>query len=167
VLAWSTTGDGSLVGSRPVLDARALLMLLFITVITATMLWAVLHRSVVTLDTVLGAVCVFLLLGALWAVLYDVAALHRPDAFRMPDEPPSASPQRTSSASLKLPDSLYFSYVTLTTVGYGDIIPISRATRTLAWMEAVTGQIYLIVLVARLVAVHVAHSEANRRRSED
>ena len=50
----------------------------------------------------------------------------------------------------------YFSFVTLTTVGYGDISPVSPAARTLAWVEAVTGQFYLAVIVAGLVSVLVA-----------
>jgi hypothetical protein len=54
--------------------------------------------------------------------------------------------------------AVYFSYVTLTTLGYGDITPLSGAARTLAIVEATTGQIYLAVLVARLVGLHVAHS---------
>ena len=50
----------------------------------------------------------------------------------------------------------YYSFVTLTTVGYGDISPVSPATRTLAWVEAITGQFYLAVIVAGLVSVMVA-----------
>jgi voltage-gated potassium channel Kch len=51
----------------------------------------------------------------------------------------------------------YFSYVTLTTVGYGDIVPASRLAETLAFMEAVTGQIFLAVFIARLMGLHIAH----------
>jgi voltage-gated potassium channel Kch len=53
----------------------------------------------------------------------------------------------------------YFSFMTLTTVGYGDIVPHSTAARTLAGLEAVTGQIYLTVLVARLVGLHIVHAQ--------
>ncbi len=52
----------------------------------------------------------------------------------------------------------YFSFMTLTTVGYGDVLPRSDAARTLAALEAVMGQIYLTVLVARLVGLHIVHS---------
>jgi hypothetical protein len=51
---------------------------------------------------------------------------------------------------------IYFSYITLTTVGYGDMIPLSSVARTFAWMEAATGQIYLAVWISQLVAVHIA-----------
>jgi len=53
----------------------------------------------------------------------------------------------------------YYSFVTLTTVGYGDISPVSPATRTLAWMEAITGQFYLAVIVAGLVSVLAARGK--------
>ena len=53
----------------------------------------------------------------------------------------------------------YLSFMTLTTVGYGDIVPHSPATRTLAALEAVAGQIYLTVLVARLVGLHIVHAD--------
>jgi voltage-gated potassium channel Kch len=50
---------------------------------------------------------------------------------------------------------MYFSYTTLTTLGYGDIVPVSQIARTLATLEAITGQLYLAVLVARLVGLHI------------
>jgi hypothetical protein len=158
VAAWNTTGDGSLAGSRPWLYARTVLLLLFFWAITWTTLRAVLGRSRVTLDTVLGAVCVYLLLGALWGVLYDLASLHNADAFLVTSNVAAGATRRTSPGGLTLPDSIYFSYSTLTTVGFGDIIPTTTETRTLSWLEAATGQMYLVVLVARLVSLHIAHS---------
>ncbi len=56
-----------------------------------------------------------------------------------------------------------YSFVTLTTLGYGDIIPISPSARALAIVEALTGQIYLAVLVARLVGLHITHSSQDNR----
>jgi voltage-gated potassium channel Kch len=53
----------------------------------------------------------------------------------------------------------YFSFITLTTVGYGDIVPHSSATRSLAALEAIVGQIYLTVLIARLVGLHIVHAD--------
>ncbi len=57
----------------------------------------------------------------------------------------------------------YFSFMTLTTVGYGDIVPRGATARTLASLEAVTGQIYLMVLVARLVGLHIVHAHSGRK----
>ena len=53
---------------------------------------------------------------------------------------------------------LYYSFVTLSTLGYGDITPVSAPTRVLSWFEAVTGELYLAVLIARLVGLHIVHS---------
>ena len=55
-------------------------------------------------------------------------------------------------------DAIYYSFVTMTTLGYGDVAPVSAPARALAVLQALTGQLYLAVLVARLVALHIAHS---------
>jgi voltage-gated potassium channel Kch len=61
-------------------------------------------------------------------------------------------------------DFTYYSYVTLTTLGYGDIIPISTSARSLALLEAMMGQLYLAVLVARLVGLHISQSMMKKSR---
>ena len=55
--------------------------------------------------------------------------------------------------------TVYYSFVTMTTLGYGDIVPVSPAARTLAYMEAAMGQIYVAVLIARLVGLHTARKQ--------
>ena len=64
---------------------------------------------------------------------------------------------------LHFPSLLYYSLVTLTTLGYGDITPLTPFSRTLASMQAVFGQVYLAVLVARLVGMHIAHTSRPMR----
>jgi len=54
---------------------------------------------------------------------------------------------------------IYYSFVTLTTLGYGDIVPSSELARTVSWLEAVYGQIYLTVLIAQLVALYIIHNK--------
>ena len=105
-----------------------------------------------TFDSILGAVCGYLFLGLGWAVLYSLIEGFRPGSFEIsPKLVTGGEPARP------LPQVLtYFSFVTLTTVGYGDISPVSPATRTLAWIEAITGQFYLAVIVAGLVSVLAA-----------
>jgi hypothetical protein len=105
-----------------------------------------------TFDSIFGAVCGYLFLGLGWAVLYSLIESFQPGSFEI-----SRSLVTAGGSSHPLPHVLtYFSFVTLTTVGYGDISPISPATRTCAWMEAVTGQFYLAVIVAGLVSLLVA-----------
>jgi hypothetical protein len=102
-------------------------------------------------DSVFGAVCGYLFLGLGWAVCYSLVDRFRPGSFEV-------SPSLSASAAPHLEPQVltYYSFVTLTTVGYGDINPVSPAARTLAWLEAIAGQFYLAVIVAGLVSLMVA-----------
>jgi hypothetical protein len=105
----------------------------------------------ISFDSILGAVCGYLFLGLGWAVLYSMIENLRPGSFEIDQ---SLAP--VGEAARPLSDVLtYYSFVTLTTVGYGDVVPISAATRTCAWIEAITGQFYLAVIVAGLVSLLV------------
>ena len=101
------------------------------------------------LDTnrLVGAICVFLLLGMIWAFAYSLLALAVPNSFN-----------GVSAGNGPEFDSgwLYFSFVTLTTLGYGDITPATGVARTLAYMQAVAGQFYVAVLVAGLVSAYTS-----------
>jgi energy-converting hydrogenase Eha subunit E len=101
----------------------------------------------VDLDRLMGSLCIYLLLGILWAVYYALLEMADPGAFH-----------HVLPAGANLPSShfLYYSFVTLTTLGYGDVVPLSPLVRTGAYLEAVIGQIYLTVLVASLVGRHVS-----------
>ena len=83
-----------------------------------------------------------------WALTYIVIDILDPTAFE----------QLAVSAWAGGTDYVYFSFVTLTTLGYGDITPLTPVAQTLAWLEAVVGQLYLAILVARLVGLHIVHS---------
>lgn len=103
----------------------------------------------ISLDSFLGAICGYLFLGLGWAVIYSLIEHLQPGSFKVSQ---SLVPLDTNTRSPS--DVLtYYSFVTLTTVGYGDVVPTTPATRTLAWIEAVTGQFYLAVIVAGLVSV--------------
>lgn len=96
----------------------------------------------VTADRIMAAVALYLLIGFDWAVAYELVALHTPVAFA------------GTIVSTHGPERwVYFSFVTLTTVGYGDITPVARAARSLAVLEALTGQLYPAVILARLVSL--------------
>lgn len=124
-----------------VLGTSLLSLLLFLVVV----LGQTLRAGPITFHRIQGAVAAYLLLGILWAHAYALVAHLRPGAF---------------SGSLSPADGprafLYFSFVTLTTVGYGDVLPVHPAARSLAILEAVTGPLYLAILVARLVSLAVA-----------
>jgi len=115
-------------------------------------LYAVLNDRRVTLDTIRGAVCVYFLTGIGWAYFYETLLSVDPNSFRFT---PDAFESAVATHGSAIMDTTYFSFVTLTTLGYGDIAPVTRPARLAACLEAVFGQFYLAVLVARLVALHV------------
>ncbi len=129
-------------------------------VITVVYRRSIFLRGRVTADRVSGAIAVYLLLGLLWGIVYGLVAVVDPAAF-----------QGLESFSLHepgaQPDYIYFSFVTLTTLGYGDISPLTPVAKTLAWMEAVFGQLFVAVTIARLVSLQVSHSERARAEAAD
>lgn len=106
-------------------------------------------KEKLTSDSIFGAVCGYLFLGLGWAVLYVLIERMRAGSFLMNGVLiERATPDRMPADALT-----YFSFITLTTLGYGDVVPATAATRTCAWLEAITGQFYLAVVVAGLVAL--------------
>ena len=105
-------------------------------------------------DAIFGAVCGYLLLGIIWSILYSAVETAFPESFGMPAS-------RGADLAAVRPDRgvlSYYSFITLATVGYGDVTPTTPLARTLAWMEAITGQFYLAVLVAGLVGFKVTQA---------
>lgn len=99
-------------------------------------------------ELIFGAVSLYFLLGLLWAFLYVLVLILFPGSFRQEG--------LWDDSSLRIfQHFLYFSFVTLTTLGYGDIAPISAIARQLSILEAVIGQLYLATLVAGLVGAHL------------
>jgi hypothetical protein len=102
---------------------------------------SILRRRVIDLRTVLGAICIYILIGMVWASLYSaIGALDSRPFFVQIEK------KETTTA-----DYLYFSYVTQTTVGYGDLTAARSVGRALAVLEALIGQLYLVTVVALLV----------------
>lgn len=103
----------------------------------------VLSSHYVELNTIVGALAIYLLLGIAWASLYMIVLFFDPGAFKGID---------TISREDSWPAILYFSFVTLATLGYGDITPTIPISRTLAYLEAIAGTFYLAIVVASLVS---------------
>ena len=126
---------------------------IFFTFTACLLLADVLRTGAVTANKIYGALCVYLLIGLTWGFMFLTLEGVQPGSFLVG--------QARSSGIEKDPATLvYFSFVTLSTVGYGDITPLSPPARSLAFMEAIIGQIYLAVLVARLVGLHIVYSTA-------
>ncbi len=108
-----------------------------------THIWQQRYR--VNHEVIFAAICVYLILGILWSFAYDILDIVQPHSF-----------SGLTNDHQRKDDLYYFSYVTLATLGYGDIVPLTRPARSLAIVEAVTGQLYLAILISRLVGMHVA-----------
>jgi len=94
-------------------------------------------------NKILGAICLYLLLGLIWAVLYTLLQLTLSNSFN--------NIENNQEWFTLFPEFIYFSFVTLTTLGFGDISPLSPFAKVLAYMEAIIGQFYLAILIASLV----------------
>jgi hypothetical protein len=119
----------------------------FLVYVVQQILRFILRAPRVTSEVLCAAIAAYLLLGLVWALNYVLVAQLSPDAFVF-----SAGPE--TSRQMDSFNAFYFSFVVLSTVGFGDITPISKAARMLAVMEAITGLFYVTVLVARLVAMY-------------
>ncbi|MCG6917212.1 MAG: potassium channel family protein [Deltaproteobacteria bacterium] len=106
----------------------------------------------VTRDLIVGAAIVYLLMALAWSFIFAAVEGLHPGSFSLP-EIQGISTSRSF---------LYYSFVTLTTLGYGDITPVTSLARSLSTLEAVIGQLYLVVQVAWLVGVHVSQSMLKR-----
>jgi hypothetical protein len=135
----------------------AVLRLAFVLMLAVIVTGRVFRAGNVTHHRVQGAICVYLLAGLAWAYSFDILLALDPSAIHIPDTYPAA-PMRTGLIR-------YFSFVTLTTLGYGDILPVSPIARSLATSEALFGQLYPAVMIARLISVEIL--DRRRRDSED
>jgi len=116
-------------------------VLLFFFVVSL-MLRRIFHTRVVTRETLYLAVSTYLLVGVVWTIFYIVLELLSPGSFRFPGD---------STATTFTAELYYFSFVTMTTLGYGDVTPINPMAKSLAILEAVSGVMFLGILVARLL----------------
>ena len=114
-------------------------------------------------NTICAAICVYLLLGVFWALLLSAVAVKDADAFNTSlrgGQPAVRFWDKQSG------DALYFSLVSLTTLGFGDITPASPLSKMLVALKALTGQLFLAILVARLVGLYIIHS-TNKQPADD
>jgi hypothetical protein len=104
----------------------------------------------ITSEILFASVCVYLLVGLTWATLYIFLEYVAPGSFI----------DTSGRIAIDAPRFLFFSYITLTTTGYGTLVPDSDPARSLALTEAIIGQLYLAILVARLVGLHISKPKA-------
>lgn len=130
----------------------------FLLFVTGVVFKHLFESEEVTGDTISGAISVYLLLGLIWAAGYRFLESLAPGSF--------AGPMGIDTETgVEIPNYLYFSFTTLTTLGYGDIVPLSAPARTMAILEAVAGPLYITILISQLVSKYV--SRRGKKESED
>ena len=122
--------------------------ILFFAFTIILILSSVFKEDEITLDVIYAAVVVYMLMALMWAFTYDLLETLRPGSFQV---------TATHAQGTRV-HFVYYSFVTITTVGYGDILPVALTARSLSILEMVVGQIYLIVLIARLVGINITQS---------
>jgi voltage-gated potassium channel len=140
--------------------------LLFFSYVTWSLLRSLLKQREVTGETISMSISIYLLLGLCWGILYIVIFTRHPEAF-------SFGTAAGVSEQHMFPIFIYFSLTTLSTIGFGDITPVSLQARYAAVAEGITGQFYLAILVARLVGMQMSRAatpstsaSADDRRNE-
>lgn len=116
---------------------------IFFVFIILHLLYFIVRSPKVNTEVLCAGVAGFLMLGVLWVPVYVLVARLNPAAFRVPD-----------GSALNGFNAFYFSFMTLCTVGYGDITPVSKVARMLAVTEAIAGLFYMAVLISRLVSIY-------------
>jgi len=130
---------------------RYLLTLLAFAFTAVVMVIHTLQAKRVTVEHISGALSAYLLMGLVWGLAY----------FLLESAVPGSLSIGSVSDEARFSASVYYSFVTLTTLGYGDILPLTDRARSLAYVEAVIGQIYLAVLVGKLVGMYVSAKAGN------
>ena len=122
----------------------ALLFYLFTTMLAFEALFT---GEQIDLNMIMGSICVYILVGICWSIFYFFESVIHPGAFNGID---------VEIGKSRFTDLLYYSYVTLSTLGYGDITPVTPIARTLAFLEALFGQFYIAILVASFVGLQIS-----------
>ncbi len=123
-------------------------MVMFYILVIINILTFIFKQDEVSRDLIVGAAVVYLLMALMWSNLYIMLETLSPGSFDLPDG------QLQNSRYL----FIYYSFVTITTLGYGDVTPLTSMASSVSALEALVGQLYLIITVAFLVGVHVSQS---------
>ena len=139
--------------SSPKPSASAHIVLVLVCV--ASILSVVFRAGRVTLDSILASVVAYQLIGFFFAQVYTMMMLLDPTSLHLPGN-------TASSGEVAQIEMIYFSFVTLATLGYGDIVPVTSLARSVAIIEAMVGQFYVAVVVAVLVSAFVSQKVQDR-----
>lgn len=133
---------------------QLLLMLYFFVMTLRLAAQQALFALPVTRNSIVGAICIFLLLGLIWVILYLLLIEFTGAAF-------VGLEARAWQANF--PSLIYFSFVTLTTLGFGDLVPLTPLARFLVYIEAIVGVFYMAIVVSSLVSAGISHQQQENR----
>ena len=156
-LAWEMTG------TRPLFEISLALTIAFLFLMSALILNEMRKKDHVDGDTVLGGVCVYLLLVLAFMYTHGLIEFLLPGSYAVAGNAVSGSEAGLDDHAFV--ELLYFSLVTITTLGYGDILPVGATSRLAAGAEAMFGQLFLAIFIARLVGLYTAQEHARRREA--
>ena len=137
------------------------LTLIYLGILLAVVIAQVFRGGPVSAHRIRGAIVIYLLLAVMWAFAYQVVALTIPQAFRLPEG------LAAGNVDALRRELIYFSFVTLTTTGFGDITAVHPVARTLVMLEALVGQLYPAIVLAWLVSLAIMHRKEKPRNSPD
>jgi hypothetical protein len=140
--------------SEVIFVSNAVTTILFMFVCVASILYDVVLRAHVTLETLRGVICAYFMLAFAFAYVYFLIEYMIPGTFMF-----SRTEVSVFSFTHYISEMLYFSFVTLLTIGYGDIVAVKDVGQTATVLEGVIGQFYVAILVARLVSVYSFYSD--------
>lgn len=132
---------------------RSFMVVMFMLYSTVIVLIDVFDGSEVSGDKLIGSICAYLMIGICFAIIYLAIEFAEPGSFSFRGEPFTGA--TLEQLGEKHSDFFYFSFMTMTTVGYGDIAPLSSAGRAIVIAQAVFGQFYIALMVGRLLALHI------------
>jgi hypothetical protein len=131
------------------------ILFVFCLASTGVAFQSLLLSSSVDVNKIIGAICIYLLLGLDWSFLYLFINMAIPNSF---------NGLSSTEIGNQLPELVYYSFVTITTLGYGDLTPVKPLARTVAFLEGFVGQFYVAVLVAWLVGMFLSSKDQNHKR---
>jgi hypothetical protein len=142
-----------------------ILIATFLGFVTCAILLSIMTREEVTFDVVIGGACTYILIGAFFAQVYAVFEIVAPGSL-LDEGGPLGSVDAADLARGHIVEVLYYSLVTLTTLGYGDIVPGTPLVRAVSTVEALLGQLYPAILIAHLVSLRAARSPVRHSRDD-
>ena len=151
VLILLTNWPSSLLSDVSRIVINSLLNIFFLTYVCVHIFKFIISARTASSQLIYSALCMYMLMGLVWSFIYVLIVALDPEAIKL-----ALVIDWDDNARDVFSEMYYFSFVTLTTLGYGDILPVSRIARSFATLEAVVGQLYLAVVIASLVGIQIS-----------